>query len=198
MRGSNLSRRAALLSATLVAASIVAVPAARADTFSGCPTADVNGDVRITGGTICFIPAGVTINGNLRAVDVGQLRVRGTVKGNVDATDGIVIFDGRVEGNMRQRGAGHLTIAGPVGGSVTESGVGGATIFEEGTVSGNVVESGDGGLSLSGRVGGNASERDSGDLGVQGTGRVDGNVSEQGDGGCLVLGSVGGNLDGDC
>ena len=132
---------------------------------------DLVGDCTITG----------RVNGNIR-ISNGTLIVEGVVNGNVEqsGTGGVTVrFGAFVNGNVIENGTGGVTVGGTVTGKVEEADEGDVVISVAGSVS-EVVEKGFGDVEVNGTVTGNVEENDIGS--VLGTGFVNGNVKESGPG----------------
>ncbi|PKN80240.1 MAG: hypothetical protein CVU47_09430 [Chloroflexi bacterium HGW-Chloroflexi-9] len=151
---------------------------------------DHNGSLQLTG---LWVIAG-TVTGNIRITD-GTLIVNGRVEGNVQQSGSgsvVVGAGGVVTGNVREQGDGDVLVAGTVEGNLEETGAG--SVLVSGLVDGNVSERDSGNLEISGTVNGNATERGVGDVIITEGGFVDGNVSERDAGSALNNGTVTGRV----
>jgi hypothetical protein len=118
----------------------------------------------------------VEVHGNLRARDVGALRVASTVRGNLKVDGGTTVEIGQVRGNARLKAVGDAAHLGEVAGNLAAARLAGG--LEVGTVRGNAALSRLDGPARIGRVGGNLAAHDlAGGLEVEAIG---GNLALQG------------------
>jgi cytoskeletal protein CcmA (bactofilin family) len=136
---------------------------------------------------------GVHVNADVIADVNCTVRATGSVAGNVRADGTSVTVQGRVNGNIEQKGAQGVTVAagGRVGGNIKEEDAGevSITVTSGGSFNGNTEELGDGSVSISVAEGhfyaGNANEKGDGSLTTCGAGRFNGNTKEEDAGVCV-------------
>jgi cytoskeletal protein CcmA (bactofilin family) len=161
------------------------------DDPSTCPLAgsNVNENLDLVGD--CLITGHV--NGNIK-ISNGTLIVDGSVDGNIEhsGSGGVTVgLGGSVDGNIKEKGAGSVIVSGTVNGKIEEEDDGGVLIAGPGHAKGDVIEKGPGDVEVHGLVDGNVEESESGS--VVGTGIVKGNVKESGPGGIAPGLTVNGN-----
>jgi cytoskeletal protein CcmA (bactofilin family) len=149
-----------------------------ADDAGPCPLAGANKDLDLVGD--CTITGHV--NGNIE-ISNGTLIVDGSVDGNIEQSGvgGVTVrLGGFVNGNVKEAGTDGVTIGGTVNGKIEEEGGGDVVISGPGYVKGDVIEKGLGDVEVNGTVDGNVEESEAGS--VVGTGTLKGNVKESGPG----------------
>ena len=173
--------------------ALMAGPVSAADVTISCDPAgntaipSTQGNVTLTGTlqpSLCFLPGAATIDGNLIVTGTVQVRVIGTINGNVEANNtlpaGVFAVDvrpGSINSNVIQEGTGSIRVVnGSISGNLEQKGTGVAAVIAQ--------------LGGAARVGGNVINEGAGSTNVfiaqGGTVVVDGNVEAKGGGGGAV------------
>ena len=209
MHTTNRWTRFAILTAVIVAAGFVtASPASAANLKITCTGPDhlsplnelipsANSDVTLKGTGWCTLPAGNTINGNVKVTKQAQVRIEGIVNGNVEAKTkldlgvpvatgpqpefpfvAVLISGGVINGDVNQKGEGSIrpTTNATVNGNIRMKGTGriivGSSLPGAITITGNLIHDGVGCINVLTQNGNTVS--------------IGGNVENMGDGGGIV------------